>query len=132
MSTSNFSDKWYKLILAIRKGWFFVSEDVWKCRSNNVFIHIIKTLNLSVRCFLNEQLQQRSSALTFRTLLAIVPALVVILAIGRGFGFYSILEEQLFIAFPAHKDALEYAFTFVNGYMQQMQSGVFRGIGIVL
>ena len=132
MSTSNFSDKWYKLILAIRKGWFFVSEDVWKCRSNNVFIHIIKTLNLSVRCFLNEQLQQRSSALTFRTLLAIVPALVVILAIGRGFGFYSILEEQLFIAFPAHKDALEYAFTFVNGYMQQMQSGVFIGIGIVL
>ncbi|MBP3671596.1 MAG: YihY/virulence factor BrkB family protein [Bacteroidaceae bacterium] len=132
MNTSKFAEKWSKFIFAIRKAWFFVSEDVWKCKSNNVFIHIIKTLNLSIRCFLNEQLQQRASALTFRTLLAIVPALVVLLAVGKGFGFYPILEEQLFIAFPAQKDALQYAFTFVEGYFTQMQSGVFVGIGIVL
>ncbi|MBO7317257.1 MAG: YihY/virulence factor BrkB family protein, partial [Bacteroidales bacterium] len=132
MSTSKFTDNWKKMILAIRKGWSFVSEDVWKCRSNNIFIHIIKTVNLSVRCFLNEMLQQRASALTFRTLLAIVPALVVLIAIGKGFGFYSIIEEQLFIAFPAHHCALEYAFAFVDRYIDQMHSGIFVGIGIIL
>ena len=132
MSTSKFIDNCKRITLAIRKGWAFVSEDVWKCRSNNVFIHIIKTLNLTIRCFLNEQLQQRSSALTFRTLLAIVPALVVIIAIGKGFGFYSIIEKQLYIAFPAHHDALQYAFTFVDGYVEQMHSGIFVGIGIIL
>lgn len=132
MSTPKFIDHWNKITLAIRKSWAFVSEDVWKCRSNNVFIHIIKTLNLTIRCFLNEQLQQRSSALTFRTLLAIVPALVVILAIGKGFGFYSIIEEQLYIAFPAHHNALQYAFSFVDSYIEQMHTGVFIGVGIVL
>ena len=132
MSTSKFTINWKRAILAIRKGWNFVSEDVWKCRSNNVFIHIIKTINLSVRCFLNEMLQQRASALTFRTLLAIVPALVVLIAIGKGFGFYSIIEQQLYVAFPAHDNALKYAFTFVDGYIDQMQSGIFVGIGIVL
>lgn len=132
MSTPKFIDHWNKMTLAIRKSWAFVSEDVWKCRSNNVFIHIIKTLNLTIRCFLNEQLQQRSSALTFRTLLAIVPALVVILAIGKGFGFYSIIEEQLYIAFPAHHNALQYAFSFVDSYIEQMHTGVFIGVGIVL
>lgn len=120
------------MILAIRKGWSFVSEDVWKCHSNNIFIHIIKTINLSVRCFLNEMLQQRASALTFRTLLAIVPALVVLIAIGKGFGFYSIIEKQLYVVFPAHDSALNYAFTFVDGYIDQMQSGLFVGIGIIL
>lgn len=132
MSAPKITDKWNNLILAIRKGWSFVSEDVWKCRSNNIFIHIIKTVNLSVRCFLNEMLQQRASALTFRTLLAIVPALVVLIAIGKGFGFNSIIEEQLHIALPGHNDALQYAFTFVNGYIDQMHSGIFVGIGIVL
>lgn len=132
MSTPKFIDHWNKMTLAIRKSWAFVSEDVWKCRSNNVFIHIIKTLNLTIRCFLNEQLQQRSSALTFRTLLAIVPALVVILAIGKGFGFYSIIEEQLYIAFPAHHNALQYAFSFVDSYIEQMHTGVFIGVGIIL
>ena len=43
-----------------------------------------------------------------------------------------IIEEQLYIAFPAHHDALQYAFTFVDGYVGQMHSGVFVGIGIVL
>ncbi|MBR3951812.1 MAG: YihY/virulence factor BrkB family protein [Bacteroidaceae bacterium] len=132
MSTSKFIDNWNKIILAIRKSWAFVSEDVWKCHSNNIFIHIIKTINLSVRCFLNEMLQQRASALTYRTLLAIVPALVVLIAVGKGFGFHSIIEEQLHIAFPAHNDALKYAFTFVNSYIDQMHSGIFVGIGIIL
>ncbi len=132
MSTPNKNNIWSKMILAIRKGWCFVREDVWKCHSNNFFIHLIKTVNLSVRCFLNEMLQQRASALTFRTLLAIVPALVVLFAIGKGFGFNSIIEEQLYIAFPAHHGALEYAFTFVSGYIDQMHSGIFVGIGIVL
>ena len=132
MSTTKPTNNWSKMILAIRKGWSFVSEDVWKCHSNNIFIHIIKTINLSVRCFLNEMLQQRASALTFRTLLAIVPALVVLIAIGKGFGFYSIIEQQLYVAFPAHDNALKYAFTFVDGYIDQMQSGIFVGIGIIL
>ncbi len=133
MSTSNsLATKWNQLILAIGRGWHFVSEDVWKCKSNNVFVHIIKTLNLSIRCFLNEQLQQRSSALTFRTLLAIVPALALLLAIGKGFGFNSIFESQLFDAFPAQRDALEYVFSFVEAYMEQMKAGIFVGVGLVV
>lgn len=131
MNTTETTTWWKKLILAIRKGWFFVSEDVWKCNSNNIFIHIIKTINLSVRCFLNEMLQQRAASLTYYTMLAIVPALALLLAIGKGFGFYSILEEQLFIAFPAQRDALTYVFTFVQSYLEQMKSGIFVGIGIV-
>ena len=131
-TTNSFATKWKNMLLAIGKGWSFVSEDVWKCKSNNVFVHLIKTLNLTIRCFMNEQLQQRSSALTLRTLLAIVPALALLLAIGKGFGFNSIFESQLFEAFPAQRDALEYTFTFVEAYMEQMKAGLFVGIGIVV
>lgn len=132
MNTSdNLASKWNRLLITIGKGWRFVSEDIWKCKSNNVFIHIIKTLNLSIRCFLNEQLQQRSSALTFRTLLAIVPALALLLAIGKGFGFSSIFESQIFEIFPTQRDALEYTFSLVEAYMAQMKAGVFVGIGII-
>lgn len=133
MSTSSKNiSKWNELILTIGKGWRFVSEDVWKCKSNNVFVHIIKTLNLSIRCFMSEQLQLRSSALTFRTLLAIVPALALLLAVGKGFGFSSIFESQLFDAFPAQREALEYVFSFVEAYMEQMKAGIFVGIGIIV
>lgn len=133
MSASTIGEKWRDIIDRIRKGWAFVCEDVWKCKSNNIFIHIIKTLNLSIRCFLNEMLHQRASALAFQSLLAIVPALLLIIAIGKGFGLGAIIEKQLLEAFPAHYDALRYAITFVEGYMLQLQSlGIFIGLGVIL
>lgn len=132
MSASDNTTQKFQLIPALRKGWSFVSEDVWKCKSNNVFIHIIKTLNLSIRCFLNEQIQQRASALTYHSLLSIVPALVVLIAISKGFGFYDAIENLLYDGVPAQRDALQYAFTFVDAYMEQLHNGIFVGIGLIL
>ncbi len=132
MAKSRIAEKFNNLILAINKGWIFVSEDVWKCKSNNVFVHIIKTLNLSIRCFMNEQLQQRAAALTYRTLLAIVPATALIFAIAQGFGFNNILQSQLMQLLPVEHDKLEYYFGFVDAYMEHMKGGLFLGIGVVL
>ena len=123
---------WNRLGRTIGQAWAFVSEDVWKCKHNNLFIHIIKTLNLSVRCFLDEKLQQKAAALTYHTLLAIVPVLALLFAVGKGFGFHTLLESQLFDAFPAQREALTHAFSFVEAYMEHMKDGVFVGIGIVL
>lgn len=118
--------------LTVQKWWAFVSEDVWKCKSNNFFVHITKTLNLSIRCFMNEELQQRASSLTFRTLLAIVPAIALLLALGQAFGFNNILESQLTQALPIEHDKLEYLFSFVDAYMAEMKTGLLVGVGVVL
>lgn len=78
----------------LHRAWLFVSEDVWKSKSDSVWVHIVKTLNLSVRCFLDERLQEKAAALTYQTLLAIVPALALLFAIGKGFGFQSIITAS--------------------------------------
>ena len=67
--------------LLIKRLWQFVSVDIWHVTEYKLHIHILKTLNLSVRCFLNEKLQEKASALTFSTILAIVPALAMLFAI---------------------------------------------------
>ena len=64
--------------LFIKRLWQFVSVDIWHVTEYKLHIHILKTLNLSVRCFLNEKLQEKASALTFSTILAIVPALAML------------------------------------------------------
>ena len=66
--------------LLIKRLWQFVSVDIWHVTEYKLHIHILKTLNLSVRCFLNEKLQEKASALTFSTILAIVPALAMLFA----------------------------------------------------
>ena len=60
-----------------------------------------------------------------------MPALALLFAIGRGFGFQNLLQTQLFSSFPAQAEALKTAFTFVDSYLAQSSEGIFVGIGIV-
>lgn len=105
---------------------------VWRDPRRTVGIGVIKTLNLSVRSFLDRGLQNRSMSLTYSTVLAIVPALALLFAIGRGFGFQNLLEGQLYHFLPSQQKALETALGFVDQYLKQSSQGVFVGFGIVM
>jgi len=74
----------------------------------------------------------QACAMTFRTMLAIVPALALLLAIGRGFGMQGVLQDELFRLFPAQHTAISYAMNFVESYLNQTSEGVFLGVGIAV
>ncbi|MDE7093155.1 MAG: hypothetical protein K2O43_07025, partial [Muribaculaceae bacterium] len=70
-------------------GWFgeqyeYCVTGVWSDDKNGFKQKLVKTLNMSVESFLDKDIQSTACAMAFRTLLAIVPALALILAIGRG------------------------------------------------
>ncbi|MDE6490837.1 MAG: YihY/virulence factor BrkB family protein, partial [Muribaculaceae bacterium] len=111
--------------------WRYYSHGVWGDTRSSFKVNMIKTINLSVRSFLSADLQSTACALTYRMLLAIVPALALLFAIGRGFGFQNILTTQLFDYFPSQQKALETAFRFVDAYLAQASEGIFVGIGIL-
>lgn len=111
--------------------WNYCRRGVWSDTRSNVIISIIKTLNLSVNSFLDAGLQSRAAALTYRTLLAIIPVLALIFAIARGFGFHKLLQYQIFSYFPEQKETLDTIFGFVQSYLAQTSEGLFVGIGIV-
>ena len=87
----------------------FVTYDIWRITENEVsglkeiYINIIKTVILAVRGFQSENLQTKASALTYSTLLSIVPLLAVLLGIAKGFGFQGTVRQELFDYFPGHE-----------------------------
>lgn len=111
--------------------WNYCSADVWNDTRKNWKVNAVKTANLSIRSFLDQDLQSRACALTYRTLLAIVPALALLLAIGRGFGLQNVLQDELVKYFPSQRAVLQQAFGFVESYLQEASGGIFVGIGIV-
>lgn len=113
------------------KLWEYCSVGVWKDKRDTAKVNIIKTLNLTVRSFMSTDLQSSACALTYRTLLAIVPALALLFAIGRGFGFQNLLQSQLYQYFPSQRRALEMAFSFVDSCLEQASEGIFVGVGII-
>ncbi len=120
-----------RLVKRATEIWEYCSDGVWTDHRNNLRVNTVKTLNLTVRTFMNGDLQMKAYALTYQTLLAIVPALALLFAIGRGFGFQNILEKQLYTYFPSQHRALEMAFKFVDSCLAQASEGIFVGVGIV-
>lgn len=115
-----------------RRFYDYVSSGVWTDMRSTPFVKLVKTLNLSVRAFFNGDIQTKACALTYRTMLAIVPALALVFAIGRGFGLQDVIQQELVSSFESQREVLDKAFEFVDSYLNQSSEGVFVGIGIAL
>lgn len=106
-------------------------NDVWNDKRTLLSVKMVKVINLSVRSFLDRDLQLRASALTYSTVLAVIPALAMLFAIARGFGFQHLMQSELFRYFPAQRHALETALTYVDNYLAHASQGIFIGIGLI-
>ena len=110
----------------------YCMKGVWDDASARWQVKAVKVVNLSVHSYLDRDLQTRACALTYRTVLAVVPALAMLFAIARGFGFQKLIQSELFRYFPAQRQALEDALQYVENYLAQASQGVFIGIGLGL
>lgn len=111
--------------------WNYWSNGVWEDTRNNWRVKFIKTVSLTVRTFFNADMQNRACSMTYQMILAAVPALALIVAIGRGFGLQGLIETELYKMFPAQQTAVQYAMHFVDSYLTTSTEGVFVGVGIL-
>ena len=115
----------------------FLQVDIWRITSGDVsplkflLVGILKKLMLAIRFFTTKQVMTKAAALTYSTLLAIVPILAVVFAIARGFGYSKYIEIWFRDAFQSHPQVSEVIIGFVNSYLVHIKSGVFLGIGLL-
>ena len=110
----------------------YITDGVWNDPRNTFGVRIIKTLNLTLSAFFNSMLQTRSMALTYSTVLSVVPAFALLVAIGRGFGLQEMLQDELFKLFPSQSQGISTALQFVDSYLNSATQGVFVGVGLVV
>ena len=96
----------------------YLSSGIWSDPRRTWWMNALRTLNLSVNSFLNRDIQTQACAMTYRTMLAVVPALALLIAIGRGFGIQNVIQEELFKLFPAQRLAIQYSTGFVERYLE--------------
>ena len=131
MENKSFKDK----ILNI---WSFLTVGIWRItenelsKSKRLSILLLKKLILSLREFFEDNLMIKASALTYNTLLAIVPILALIIAIGKGFGVQNSIENFVSSIFATNQELLPYIMNFVSNYLDQAHGGLFVGIGIAV
>ncbi len=73
----------------------------------------------------------QASALTYSTLLAIVPMLAVVFAIARGFGYNKYIEMWFREVLASQPQVADVIVSFVNSYLIHTKSGIFLGVGLI-
>lgn len=116
----------------------FLMHDIFRITENElsnstrILIRLLKKLVLSIRGFVDDALMIKASALTYYTMLAIVPIFALFLSIGRGFGVQDVLSDWIYKLLGDNYDITPFVMEFVNNYLEQAHGGVFVGVGIVL
>ena len=115
----------------------FLQVDIWRTSPEElspfrrIFYEVVKVLYLAIRFFTTKRVLTEAAALTYSTLLAIVPILAVVFAIARGFGFSKYIEVWFRDTFASQPQAAEIIIGWVNSYLIHTQSGIFLGVGLV-
>ena len=92
---------------------------------------IYHKLYLTIRFFTEKRVMAQASALTYSTLLAIVPILAVVFAIARGFGYNKYIEMWFREVLASQPQVADVIVSFVNSYLIHTRSGIFLGVGLI-
>ncbi len=116
----------------------FLTTDIWNIRLENIpgarsfiFRHL-RIIVLSLRCFNEKKCTQKASALTFYTLMSIVPIMAMLFAIAKGFGLEATLEQRMMGSMQGHEEVVTRLFNFAHSMIENTKGGLMAGAGVAI
>lgn len=125
-------------MLNIHQFEYYFTHKIWTIDDGKLpawkkyFLNMLKKLVITIECFINKNINNYASALTYSTLFATVPILAIIFAIGRGFGYGSVVENEIRNNLRVNQEFADLLFNFIGSYLDHTKSGIFIGFGLIL
>ncbi|NPU84773.1 MAG: YihY family inner membrane protein [Syntrophaceae bacterium] len=116
----------------------YFRTDIWRIRLRDLsrgkalLVGNLRVLLAAGREFAEHRGPLQASALTFYTLLSIVPVVALAFGIAKGFDFQSVLQQRLLEKFPGQEEILTNVFSFANSLLARTKGGLVAGVGVGL
>ncbi|MBI5622333.1 MAG: YihY/virulence factor BrkB family protein [Elusimicrobia bacterium] len=116
----------------------FLAQDLWRIRakdlprSRSMLIHPLRVVLRAWRGFDEDKCQLRASALTFYSLLSMVPVAAMAFGIAKGFGFEKHLETLLLEKLHGQEKVASQVIAFANKFLENTSGGLVAGIGVAV
>jgi membrane protein len=115
----------------------FIQTDIWRMRlrdhsrGKSLLIRFLRIVILAVRGFNENKCKFRASALTFYTLLSIVPVIALMFGIAKGFGLQERVAAQILEKMKGQEEVANKVVAFANSLLDKTSGGVIAGVGVV-
>ena len=110
---------WHTPLSEISKGKTFVFKQ-------------LRIILLAARGFYNDKVQLRASALTFYSLLSIIPIVAIVFAIAKGFDVVDKIKILVQEKFPNQQDNFKWLVAEAETAIKSTSGGYMAGIGIII
>jgi len=127
-----------KTLNFFKQATHFVTDEVWSVRLDDypkpvaTLVYYLRVVLVSVRRFTEDKVQVRASALTYYSLLALVPILAMGFGIAKGFGYDKDLEQKLLDNFMGEEEVLNWLISFARSALDTAKGGVIAGVGLAI
>lgn len=115
---------------------YYIEYGIWKKDEEDISIYkkaikaVFRYLYVTVYYFKRDNCIIRASALTFFSLLSIVPLLALFFAIAKGFGLEQTLTKALNRNFEGQEEVVNYLIDFSQSLLNSAKGGIIAGVGI--
>lgn len=115
----------------------FLTQPLWHTRREDsaipwFLIRLGRTIVAAVLDFKRRQGSTHAAALSFYTLLSLVPLAAMAFGIAKGFGFEQLLEKELLKNFAAQQEVIQQVIEFARNMLDNTQGGLIAGIGVIV
>jgi membrane protein len=116
----------------------FFRHDLWRIPLDSLspkksfLLKQVRIIFLALKGFDENKCALRASALTFYSLLSVVPFAALALGIAKGFGVQKLLEGELMSGMKEQKEIFSYIITFANSALENAQGGLIAGVGVAV
>lgn len=116
----------------------FLLKDLWSVRleeyppKTKFLFKYLRIVVLALKGSIENKVTVRASALTYYTLMSIVPVLAMGFGIAKGFGADKYLEQQIMGNLKGQEEIANKLITFSNSMLEKTGGGLIAGIGVVL
>jgi membrane protein len=96
------------------------------------FFKQMRIIVLATRGFSNDKVQLRASALTFYSILSVIPVAAIAFAIAKGFSLDQNLEQLITEKFQAHQEVLNWLLQNARNALKETRGGYIAGVGVII
>ena len=115
----------------------FIEVDLWRLKlsklsgRSRLFYGLLRVTVISFKEFVRDKCVEKASALTYFSMLSLVPVLAMAIAIAKAFGLRQLMEDQLSKYFEGQDKILDNVLPAVNNMLNSSSGGIVTGVSIV-
>ncbi len=115
----------------------FIEVDLWRVKLRSlskrkrILFGFLRVWVIAIKEFIHDKCAEKASALTYFSMLSLVPVIAMVIAIADAFGIRTLMTRELNKYFSGQEEILNNVLDFADKMLNEASGGIVTGVSII-